>query len=214
MIPEERRAKKAEYMRRWRAANPERAKDNEWRWRAGNREQLNETARRQMARWRAEHPEESRTYLEKWRAEHPESVRATSKRQNERQKRLRATDPEWRAEQNDRANARYADLKGVPERELHEHFQSENPNALSMDRVRPDFYIPGDGFVEIKRALPYMRYQWRITSVHFPGLYFPYGGTAKAANNVDAQFAMQPRPLLIIVFHGLTGEELARRLLE
>jgi hypothetical protein len=75
------------------------------------------------------------------------------------------------------------------------------------------FYIPGDGFVEIKRAIPHLSRQWRINSTHFPGLYFPYGGTTKAANNVDAQFSMQPRPLLIVVFHAFTGEELARKLL-
>jgi hypothetical protein len=127
--------------------------------------------------------------------------------------RLRATDPEWRDDQNARSRARYEGLKGIPETELQARFQEANPTAVSMDRVRPDFYIPGDGFIEIKRALPYLSYMWRTTSVHFPGLYFMYGGTAKALNNVDAQFAMQPRPLLIVVYHGLTGEELARKLL-
>jgi hypothetical protein len=198
MTSEEQKAKRAEYMRRWRAANPERAK---------------ETARQSMARWREEHPEESRDYFQKWKDDHPESVRATMKRSGERQKRLRATDPEWRAEQNGRANARYARLKGIPETEFQARFQVENPSAVSMDRVRPDFYIPGDGFVEIKRALPYLSHQWRVQSAHFPGLYFQYGGTAKAVNSVDAQFAIQPRPLLIVIFHALTGQELCRKLL-
>jgi hypothetical protein len=199
VTPEEKRAKQAEYMRRWRAANPERA---------------NENARRSMAKWRAEHPEETRNYWKKWRDEHPESRAATSKRASEKATLRRATDPEWRDAANARANARYASLKGIPEIEFQRRFQVNNPTAVSMDRVRPDFYIPGDGFVEIKRALPYLTHQWRIASVHFPGLYFPYGGTAKVANNVDGQFAMQPHPLLIIVYHGLTGEELARKVLE
>jgi hypothetical protein len=198
VTPEEEKAKRAEYMRKWRAANPERTR---------------EIARETMARWRAQNPDESREYSKKWRDEHPELRRATSKRQLERVNRLRATNPEWRDNQNTRARAQYDRLKGIPEIELQARFQSENPLAISMDRVRPDFYVPSDGFVEIKRALPYMSYSWRVTSVHFPGLYFPYGGTAKARNNVDAQFAMQPRPLLIVVYHGLTGEELARRVL-
>jgi len=198
VTPEEKRAKKAEYMQRWRAANPERTR---------------EIARETMARWRERNPEESRTYRQKWLAEHPESQRATSKRQNERQKRLRATDPEWRDQQNARVKAQYFRLKGIPETELQTRFQMENPTAVSMDRVRPDFYIPGDGFVEIKRALPYLKYQWRIPSMHFPGLYFPYGGTMKAANNVDAQFSMQPKPLLVVIFHALSGQELCRKLL-
>lgn len=198
MTPEEKKARRAEYMRRWRAANPEKAAEN---------------ARRSMAKWRAEHPDESRDYFQKWKDEHRESIRATQVRQLARVKRLRASDPQWRDEQNAAARGRFENWKGVPEVELQARFQAENPTAISMDRVRPDFYMPGDGFVEIKRALPYLAYYWRITSEHFPGLYFLHGGSHRFLANVDAQLAAQPRPLLVVIFHALTGEEIVRKLL-
>ena len=198
MTPEEKKAKRAEYMRKWRAANPERAAEN---------------ARRSMAKWRAEHPDESRNYFQKWKDDHPESIRATQQRQAERQRRLRVTDEDWRLSQNAKARGRFAAWKGVPEIELQARFQNEHPEAISMDRIRPDFYLPGDGFVEIKRALPYLAYYWRITSEHFPGLYFLHGGSRRFVANVDAQLAAQPRPLLVIIFHALTGEEITRKLL-
>jgi hypothetical protein len=198
VTPEEKKAKRAEYMRRWRAANPERTL---------------EIARETMARWRERNPEESRSYTQKWRDEHPESLRQTQIRQNQRQKRLRATDAEWREAANDRAKVLRDRFKGIPETELQARFQTANPHAISMDRVRPDFYVPGDGFVEIKRALPYLSYGWRITSVHFPGLFFFHGGWKRFKNNIDNQLAAQPRPLLVIIYHALTGEEITRKLL-
>ena len=198
VTPEERKAKRAEYMRKWRAANPERTR---------------EIARESMARWRAEHPEESRDYFQKWRDEHPESVEATYQRSLERRRHLRATDETWRLEENARMRKLFGKWKGIPESALQAQFQAENPAAISMDRIRPDFYIPGDGFIEIKRALPHRAYNWRETSEHFPGLYFQYGGAAKVRARIDAQFAAEPRPLTVIIFHALTGEEITRKLL-
>ena len=198
MTPEEKRAKQAEYMRRWRAANPERN-------RAINR--------RHAEKWQAAHPEESRDYFRKWKDEHRESVRATTTRSAQRAKIRRATEPDWRDAQNLRAKANYARFSGIPEVELQARFQAENANAVSMDHVRPDFYMPGDGFVEIKRALPFLKYGWRVPSQHFPGLYFQYSGMLRHGKDVDAQLAMQPRPLLVVIYHALTGVEITRKLL-
>jgi len=182
-------------MRRWRAANPERTK---------------EIARETMARWRENHPDEARTYTQKWRDEHPESIRETQIRQAARQKRLYATDAEYRAKITATNKANWNANRGIPERALQDRFATAHPTAVSMDRIRPDFYVPGEGFVEIKRAYTEPRTGWYQTSELFPGLFFPYVGRG-STRLVDAQIALQPRPLTVIVYHAATGVELCRR---
>lgn len=244
MSTEEQRAKKAERMRKYRAEHPEYvAKGREAI--AAKREvdpeyarTPNEERKRQrteyMRKWRAEHPgrqpEIDRAFLERWREEHPEvkvgyhawwrkaknpeSVKRSQRKRVEHLKEARAADPEpFRA----RDNARIRAVSGIPERTMQEAFAADHPTAVSMDRIRPDFYIPGDGFVEIKRALPYQAYIWRQQSPNFPGLFFMnYSGKVLRANgqlrrDLETQIALCPRPLTVIVYHALTGEELARQ---
>lgn len=198
MSTEEQRAKRAANMRKWRAANPER-----------NRE----IGRLHKERWRAEHPEESRDYWNWWRKQNPDKVKATKRRSQVKKTAKRTADPEPFRTQDKRYRSQY---DGLPETTLHERFQAEHANAVSLDRIRPDFYVPGEGFVEIKMALPFQAYNWRQQSEHFPGLFFRYVSAGNKRSNgdrrsVDAQFALEPRPLLVLVFHPLTGEEIARR---
>jgi hypothetical protein len=54
----------AERMRRWRAANPERSRENDRRWRAANPER----ARTHTRRWATAHPEGARERAARWRA--------------------------------------------------------------------------------------------------------------------------------------------------
>jgi len=190
--------KKTEYMRRWRAAHPERAR---------------ELARQSMQRQRKGHPEEARAYAKKWRSEHPESVKATQAKQIQRRKQARAANPE-KARAYDRAMREK--WNGIPETELHERFLIDHSQAVSLDRTRPDFYIRGDGFFEIKRALPFQAYNWRLTSQYFPGLHFLYLGSKGQRGDgerrhIDKQIALMPRPLIVIVYHALTGKEIIRK---
>lgn len=197
--PEE-RAQRTEYMRKWRAANP---------GRQGNIDKAF------LERWRSEHPDVKGGYHNWWRNQsNPESVKRSRKKQIQKRKEARAVNPEPFRE---RDRARIRTVAGIPERTLQTKFAVEHPAAVSMDRIRPDFYVPGDGFVEIKRALPYQAYIWRQQSPHFPGLFFMNdSGHELRANgqlrrNLETQIALCPRPLTVIVYHALTGEELARQ---
>lgn len=199
--PGERKRQRAEYMQEWRAKNPGRQP---------------EIDRAFLERWKQEHPEVKVGYHAWWRkVKNPESVKRSQLKRIEQLKEARAADPEpFRA----RDNARVRKVAGIPERTLHETFATTHHTAVSMDRIRPDFYVPGDGFVEIKRALPYQAYIWRQQSPHFPGCYFMQdSGKQLRANgqlrrDLETQIALCPRPLTVIVFHALTGEELARRI--
>lgn len=194
----EQRAKAAENMRNWRAANPER-----------NRE----IGRLFKAKWRAEHPGEARAYQSWWREQNPKAAEAIRLRSQAKKTAKRTANPEPFRRRDKEYRSPY---DGLPETTLHERFQAEHTNAVSMDRIRPDFYVPGEGFVEIKMALPFQAYNWRQQSVHFPGLYFRHVSTTHkrasgAIRTVDAQLALEPRPLLVIVYHALTGDEIIRR---
>ena len=195
--PEE-RAKKTEYMRKWRAANPER-----------NRE----SGRLFKEKWRAEHPGEARVYQSWWREQNPEAAEAIRLRSQAKKTAKRAANPEPFRRVDKEYRSKYT---GLPETMLHDRFQAEHATAVSMDRIRPDFFVPGEGFVEIKMALPFQAYNWRQQSIHFPGLYFRYDSKSHnlkrdgSQRTVDNQIAWEPRPLLVIVYHALTGAELRR----
>lgn len=198
MDDEERRRDKAEYMRRWRAENPARSR---------------EIQREFFDRWRAEHPDEPRTYWKQWRDEHPEEMEAARQKGREYNSTVRRRDPKKLAIQR---RAMWEKWQGIREAEFHTLFGEAHPNAIWMDRIRPDFYVPGEGFVEIKRALPQKIYGWRLTSIHFPGLYFQYHGSygkpgSSTERSIDDQFALMPRPLVVIVYNAMTGDEIARK---
>lgn len=173
------------------------------KWRAANRERARELVRETAARWNALHPGENYFAVHRDQAQAERYKRQYSL--NKRQKRLndplpsRAYDRDIRAPWN-----------GIPERAIHATFAAEHPGSVCFDEARPDFYDPKLGFVEIKRALPVKIYSWRAESEFFPGLFFLY--TSKQTRSVDEQIGRMPRPLTVIVYDGLTGDELQRRL--
>lgn len=133
--------------------------------------------------------------MKRWKENHPEEAKAAYK--------------EWR----DR-------WKGILEVELHGKVYGEFVKAVSLDMYRPDFFDPVTRcFVEIKRALPLKKSNWMYESGHFPGLFFmrtrPVGKDGRLhASTIDEQIAKYPKPLLVIVFHALTGEEIIRKLFD
>lgn len=62
--------------RRWRAENPEKARENFRRWYAENSEKVREKNRR----WKAENPEKKREADRRWRAENHEKAREQDRR--------------------------------------------------------------------------------------------------------------------------------------
>lgn len=200
--PEELRRRRAEYMRIWREKNP------------GRQEIIDKAF---AERWRKEHPEIKVGYHTWWRKQmNPESRQRSMKKQVEKRKEARAADPEtFRA----RDRAMRHKFRGLPEAYFHDVFATSQPSAFRMDRIRPDFYVPGEGFVEIKLALPKQAYNWRQRSQHFPNLFFLYTSDGNKRwdgdqRTVDTQIALSPRPLLVLVFNPLTGEEIARQAFE
>lgn len=194
--------RRAEYMRKWRESNPGRQPDIDKAF---------------LQRWKEEHPEIKVAYHAWWRKQmNPESVKQSQKKRIEQLKEARAADPEpFRAK--DRAMRQK--FKGLPETHFHDLFAATMPMAFRLDRIRPDFYVPGEGFVEIKLALPMQAYNWRQRSEHFPELFFLYQGSGNKRwdgdrRTVDGQIALSPRPLLVIVFNPLTEEEIARKAFE
>lgn len=200
--PGERQRQRAEYMQEWRHLNPGRQSKIDKAW---------------LQRWKEEHPEAKVGYHTWWRKHmNPESVKRSQLKRIEQLKEARAADPEpFRAK--DRAARRKFD--GLPETHFHGLFAAATPAAFSLDRIRPDFYVPGDGFIEIKVALPMQAYNWRHKSEHFPELFFRFISNGNKRRDgdrrtVDGQIALSPRPLLVIVYNPLTGEELARKAFE
>ena len=59
-----------EYLRKWRAENPEKVKERSRKRYSENPEKENERIRK----WRAENPEKVKERIHKWRAENPEKV--------------------------------------------------------------------------------------------------------------------------------------------
>lgn len=127
--------------------------------------------------------------MKKWRAENPE----------EKNKRMR----EWRAK-----------WAGVPEVGLQKKVQDEF-QAYSLDKIHPDLYDTKTGiFIEVKRALPFRRCSWTAESTHFPGLYFFRVREFRHTASLDEQIERYPKPLIVVIFNGLTGEEITRKKFE
>jgi 5-methylcytosine-specific restriction endonuclease McrA len=103
----EKRAKYAEYARKWREANPEKIT------------QLNVKAKERSSHWRAENPERLREQGRQWRAKNPERARARAlaayykqraanpEKLRERQRKRRAANPDEVRGDNHRRRARY-----------------------------------------------------------------------------------------------------------
>ena len=106
-----------EASRKWRAANPEKAKEAGKKWRAANPEKIREYQRKYRAanpekiketqrKWRAANPGKSGEFSRKWRAEDPEKAREYNTQKNriwrannpekprEAMRRYRAANPE------------------------------------------------------------------------------------------------------------------------
>lgn len=224
MTTPEQRAKRTEYMRKWRKEHPYKGRTPEQKakaaknmrlWRAKNLDRNHEIAREFEERWHKEHPEITTSYHNWWRKQsNPESVKRSQKQQIQKRKEARAANPEpFRVAE----RARIHKVAGIPEKTLHETFAAQHEGAVWMDHIRPDFYIPGEGFYEVKRALPHQLYIWRQQSEYFPGLYFMQdsGKTLRAngqlRRDLKTQIALSPRPLTVVVYHALTGEELTRQ---
>jgi len=140
--------------------------------------------------WRKEHSEKAliqrRISMKKWRKKHPEE-------HNDRNKKFR---DKW---------------KGIPESKLQEKIKKEM-NLYSLDENHPDFYDTKLGcFIEIKRALPFKKCSWAATSKYFPNLYFFRVRKCVHTASIDEQIEKYPKPLLVIIFNALTGEELIRK---
>jgi hypothetical protein len=88
------------YNSKWRAKNPEKAKEIYANWKAANLEK----AKANNAKWRTDNPEKTKEYNSKWRANNPEKAK-------EYNSKWRANNPEkakeisalWRVEHPDRA---------------------------------------------------------------------------------------------------------------
>jgi hypothetical protein len=193
---EELRAKRAARMREWRAKNPEKARA------------IDKTFRE---KWKSENPDKASSYAVQWKRDNPEKYAISAAPSKARVRAKRAADPEG---YNAYMRGQFAKWKGIPEREISMLYQSENPTAISLDFIRPDYYLPGTGFVEIKRALPEHKYLWREPSIHFPGLWFHHTTHEAGTKSLDEQVHYMPRPLTVIVFHALTGQEITRRTFE
>jgi post-segregation antitoxin (ccd killing protein) len=79
--------------RRWRAENPEKAREAVRRWQAENPEKMREAVRR----WKAENPEKVRESNRRWKAKNPEKQREAEKRwQAENPEKVREAGIRWR----------------------------------------------------------------------------------------------------------------------
>lgn len=188
MSTDEQRTKKTEYMRKWRAAHPEKSKAI------------------QEAFKESHGPQYWRDWQNAKRRSDPDAARAEEAAYRDANRPLvQRTNNEWRRK-----------WAGVPETDIHKQFSLDHPNAFSIDRVRPDFYIQGEGFFEIKRALPFRRSWFQDTSAHFPGLFFfkgkwsSEGKSLQTRRSLDEQIAAFPRPLTVLIYHAITAEEISR----
>lgn len=100
---------------------------------------------------------------------------------------------------------RHLKVKGIPEKRFHEVVEEEFKDAYPLHKLHPDYYHCGK-FIEVKRASTRKEFSWIGTSAHFPNLFFRNG-----RKSLDAQIALYPKPLLVIVFDKETGGEICRR---
>lgn len=132
--------------------------------------------------------ESGRKYMKGWKKRNPEENKRRAKK--------------WRAK-----------WSGIPESSFKENLLLEFPKVVSLDEDRPDFYDPKNKyFIEIKRALPFRRCLWTYESPEFPGIFFAKRVKDVRTPVIDEQIARYPKPLLVIIVHALTGEELVRKI--
>jgi len=136
MTEEERKERRREQQRAWRAANPERARAQGQAWRAANPER----ARAQWRAWRAANSERVRAQGQAWRAANPERVR-------ERDRAWRAANPErvraqgqaWRAANPERVRAQGQAWRAANPERAREHGRqgSQNRRARLCGAIDP-----------------------------------------------------------------------------
>ncbi len=117
MTPEERKQRKAERMRKWRAKHPEENLERARKWREANREKVLEANKRwreekgksyyaenvvrireNQKRYRLNNPDKVKQHLDSWRAANPEKAKASTKRWAEANvDRRRAATQRWAA---------------------------------------------------------------------------------------------------------------------
>lgn len=96
---EEARERKREAVRRWRAANPEKALEAARRWKEENPEHsrlwhnANPQSRREAnRRWQAANPDKQRRSIQRWREAHPDRLLALSAKRRAMEKRATVGD--------------------------------------------------------------------------------------------------------------------------
>lgn len=142
-----------------------------------------------------------------YRKKYPEK---TAERRRESMKKWSKENPEEKIHRNKKWRDKWS---GVSESAFREKLSLEFPAAVSMDDNRPDFYDPTNKyFIEIKRALPFRKCMWIHESPEFPGLFFAKRAKGVHTPTIDEQIVRYPKPLLVIVVHALTGNEIIRKI--
>ena len=141
--------------------------------------------------------------MREYRKKHPEKIREQRNRSMKK----------WREENREEHNRRNRMFRqkwaGMPEKQIHNLIDNLNDKLISLDKMRPDFYdIELKIFVEAKRATTISRSSWKAASKYFPGLYFYRTREHTGTPTLDEQIEKYPKPLLILLFDGLTGKYL------
>jgi len=121
-------------------------------------------------------------------------------------KKYRESHRDWDLE---RKKQYHRQWEGIPEKELQKKAMTELEAVSHFPKdLIPDLYEPKNHrFIEIKRGLPFKKYLWGHPSKYFPGLFF----RASGRHFLDEQIELYPRPLLVIIYNALTGQEIIRR---
>ncbi len=156
-IKEFERLKKCVSDAKWRAKNPERAKQDSARWRAENPEKSKETS----AKWNAKNPDYNTAYKAKWYAENPERAKQDSARwRAENPEKSKETSAKWYAENTERAkeNSKRSQIK-----------QRKRPENKLRNAVRTAFKKIGQN--KPTDTLNLLGCTWEEAKAHFERLF-------------------------------------------
>ena len=175
--------KAKESQRKYRAANPEKAKESQRKWRAANPEKAKESQRK----YRAANPEKNKEASRKWRAKDPEKARKYNTQKN---RIWRAKDPEKPREALRRFHENHPEYQrkwNAVNPEYKRKWNAANPERVKKSRRKWKKY---------KRATDP---NWKLTENMRSGMHSALAGRSKSA------------PTMKII--GCTAEALFKHLL-
>jgi hypothetical protein len=125
-----------EYMKEWRAANLEKARESSRKWRAANLEKVKEYFRK----WRIANPEKAREASRKWGLENPEKVREANRKWNAANpEKVREANRKWEAKNPERVKAWRRKWKAKNPEKVTQYrikWRAKNPERVSEQRKK------------------------------------------------------------------------------